>query len=608
MKKKRQRIPLTHFMIYAAVFVALLFAVIVGLLPGPTLAGQPGLSMRIHKIPSLFYPLVIASIAISFISFIIYMYFLGKPIINTARFVQKREKGEQQAAEIVSDTAIIELNKIIETSYQREPKLIKQQLSAIDRMEADKSSVLIEYSPVALWEIDYSEVLAALHKLSLGNEPLQSYLEAHPREVYQLTSKLIIRDVNPFALQHLGYENKKVIINNPGILFRNVSHLTLIDELLAIYNHETDLETTVDIMRADGKVSKFRLHWKTYPGSEANMDRVIVSTVDITEQTQADKIQSAIYQVSNAASTTENLNELYHSIHMILGGLMPAKNFYIALYNETEGEISFPYFVDEVDQKPEPRKFGDGWTEYVIRTREPMLLSQDNVKRLEHEEGVKTYGHDSVDWLGVPLKVEDRIIGIVAVQSYSEGVRYTDTEKDILVFVSNQIAMAIDRKRKEEELKFASMHDPLTGLYNRGYFEEEVKRLNSGRLSPVGVIMVDVDDLKLANDTYGHATGDELLIAFSKELLRSFRTSDVIARIGGDEFGVLLPTSPLIIIEKAVERLQNNIYEYNATNPKIPLEFSIGYHTNEDGISIHEALKIADQRMYQHKSIKKRLS
>jgi diguanylate cyclase (GGDEF)-like protein len=261
--------------------------------------------------------------------------------------------------------------------------------------------------------------------------------------------------------------------------------------------------------------------------------------------------------------------------------------------------------VDELDPIPAPRKFGNGWTEYVIRTKEPMLLSQENVRRLEQEEGVKTFGYDSLDWLGVPLKVEDRLIGIVAVQSYSEGVRYTEVEKNILTFVSSQIAMVIDRKRTEQELKYSSLHDPLTGLYNRGYFEEEVKRLNSGRQSPVGVIMVDMDNLKVTNDTYGHDAGDALIKAFARELMNSFRSNDVVARLGGDEFGVLLPVSPLIVVEKAVERLQVKVDESNKSNPKFPIKYSLGYHTNEDGCSFGEALKIADQRMYVHKSLNK---
>ena len=335
------------------------------------------------------------------------------------------------------------------------------------------------------------------------------------------------------------------------------------------------------------------------------MSRVIVNTADITQQIQAISVQSAIYRISQAASATENLQELYASIHLILGELMPAKNFYIALYDGDEGMISFPYHVDEMDPPLKPRKFGNGWTEYVIRTGQPVLLSPENLDKLEEEEGVKTTGSNSIDWLGVPLKVEDRIIGMAAVQTYSEGVRYTEVEKEILVFVSNQMAMAIDRKRIEEKLKYSSTHEPLTGLYNRGYYEEEIKRLSTGRQFPVGVIMMDIDGLKVINDKFGHAAGDELLKSFASVLQKEFRSNDVVARIGGDEFSVLLPLSPMKIVKKAVERTQKSVDEFNELNPQIHLSFSVGFFTTESGDSVLDAIKHADALMYHDKTSKK---
>lgn len=162
--------------------------------------------------------------------------------------------------------------------------------------------------------------------------------------------------------------------------------------------------------------------------------------------------------------------------------------------------------------------------------------------------------------------------------------------------------MAIDRKRNEEKLLFSSTHDTLTGLYNRGYFEEEIHRLSSGRQNPVGVIIMDIDGLKLVNDKFGHAVGDELLRSFAYVLHKEFRSNDVVARLGGDEFGVLLPLSPMNIVKKAVSRIQNSVKHYNETNPTYQLSYSIGYFTTEDSGSIAEAILMADTLMYQDKA------
>ncbi len=123
----------------------------------------------------------------------------------------------------------------------------------------------------------------------------------------------------------------------------------------------------------------------------------------------------------------------------------------------------------------------------------------------------------------------------------TERVRYTEKDQDILIFVSNQVAMAIERKQAEETSKYLGLHDALTGLYNRAYFTEEMHRHQGDRYLPNTVVMCDLDGLKLVNDTFGHAAGDRLLAATAKIIRKAIRQGDVAARIGGDEFAILLP-------------------------------------------------------------------
>jgi PAS domain S-box-containing protein len=179
----------------------------------------------------------------------------------------------------------------------------------------------------------------------------------------------------------------------------------------------------------------------------------VFANTDITERIQAEKIQTATYNISEAAHSTSNLGELYHSIHGILGELMPAENFYIALYDVTNDMLSFPYFVDAYDETPAPSKPGRGLTEYVLRKEQPLLASPEVFDKLFEQGEVDSIGTPSIDWLGVPLKIEERTIGVMVVQSYSGGVRYGENEADILKFVSTQVAMAIERKRTEEALE-----------------------------------------------------------------------------------------------------------------------------------------------------------
>ncbi|MBL7074555.1 PAS domain S-box protein [candidate division KSB1 bacterium] len=180
----------------------------------------------------------------------------------------------------------------------------------------------------------------------------------------------------------------------------------------------------------------------------------LVGTIrDITERKRAEKVKDSIYRISEAAHSAQNLEELFGSIHHIVGELMPVKNFFIALYDPAGGVLSFPYFVDEYDKTPAPKKPGKGLTEYVLRTGEPLLASPEVFEGLVKKDEVVSIGSPSIDWLGVPLKTEDKAIGVLVVQSYTEGVRFGEVEKDILRFVSDQVAMAIERKRAEEALR-----------------------------------------------------------------------------------------------------------------------------------------------------------
>jgi len=173
--------------------------------------------------------------------------------------------------------------------------------------------------------------------------------------------------------------------------------------------------------------------------------------VDVLQR--AEKVQAALYRISEAAQASEDLDELYRLIHSIISELMPAENLYIALYNEETELLSFPYYVDEFDTAPLPQKPGRGLTEYILRSGLPLLATPEVYDRLLAEGQVDLIGAPSLDWLGAPLKTPKKIIGMMAIQTYSDQVRYTHADLDVLAFVSTQAAMAIERKQAEAALR-----------------------------------------------------------------------------------------------------------------------------------------------------------
>jgi PAS domain S-box-containing protein len=151
-------------------------------------------------------------------------------------------------------------------------------------------------------------------------------------------------------------------------------------------------------------------------------------------------------------------------VHQIIGEVMPTRNFYIALYDEQQDVISFPYFVDEIDMPSQPQKSGKGLTEYVIRTGTSLLCDARKHQELTDGGEAELVGEASAIWLGVPLIIDHKTVGVMVVQDYKSEHTYGEREKQILEFVSAQVARAIQRKQAEEAL--AAAHSQIKALHD----------------------------------------------------------------------------------------------------------------------------------------------
>ncbi len=158
-----------------------------------------------------------------------------------------------------------------------------------------------------------------------------------------------------------------------------------------------------------------------------------------------------------------------------------------------------------------------------------------------------------------------------------------------------------ERKQMEEKLKQLSIHDAVTGVYNRGFFDEELARLERGREFPISLVMADVDHLKEMNDHQGHAAGDAMLKRVAQILNAAFRAEDIVARIGGDEFAVILPNTDAITAETVLLRVRRGLQKHNTAQAGMPISISFGMSTADKLKSLLGALKEADENMYREK-------
>lgn len=221
-----------------------------------------------------------------------------------------------------------------------------------------------------------------------------------------------------------------------------------------------------DLVKCDGclDTGKGSLRWFALTFLPGEGGGAAIFLEDTTERRAAAKNHEALFLISEAAHEVTGLDELFASIHHIINEVLPAENFYIALYDEQTTLLEFPYFKDVYDPKPVTRPLKNGLTEYILRTGKPALVTPQRFEELIKQGEVATIGASSLDWLGVPLHLEGKTFGVLAVQSYSEGTRYTESDMQFLSFVSRQVAMAIDRTRKAENLRHSETE--LRGVFN----------------------------------------------------------------------------------------------------------------------------------------------
>jgi diguanylate cyclase (GGDEF)-like protein/PAS domain S-box-containing protein len=378
--------------------------------------------------------------------------------------------------------------------------------------------------------------------------------------------------------------------------------------------HPDDREATLDVaaaimaghpqshfqnryIRKDGSI--VHIMWSAR-WSEPDRMRIAVAR-DITALKRAESMTAALHAISEAAHTADNLPALYGEIHRIVGTLLPANNFFVALYDPQHAELSFPYFVDERDPTPPAQSMDSGTlTAQLIRTGQALLVTPNTPA----DPSIPVRGTDAQHWLGVPLCSQGATVGALVVQSYSDATRYTEADKELLQFVSTQVAAAIERKQAEERLHHIARHDPLTDLANRDLFHQQFEAAldNVSRFGGnLALLYIDLDKFKQVNDRFGHHTGDLLLCEVAQRIRSHLREGDVVGRMGGDEFVVLLCRLQSIADSVSVaEKLRAAIYApFLLSDHTLRAATSIGVATYPlHGRSSRELMRAADAAMY----------
>ena len=254
----------------------------------------------------------------------------------------------------------------------------------------------------------------------------------------------------------------------------------------------------------------------------------------------------------------------------------------------------------------------EGAAGQVYQTGQTVLVN--NYKQWEHRTQPADTLAEAVVYF--PLKSAGEVVGIIGLWHTEPGRNFSANDVEMLDQIANLASIAYenaflyreaqreiyDRKQAEKLLQYQNFHDTLTGLYNRAYFEEEMQRIDKRPAGSVGLIMIDLDGLKLINDTLGHEQGDILLASAAHILADSVRGADVVARIGGDEFAILLHPAEESTIQSVCARIHQKIAEVNARQQQAPISLSIGHAiADAPAVPMREIFQRADNNMYREK-------
>ncbi|WP_159015260.1 EAL domain-containing protein [Cognatiluteimonas profundi] len=324
-----------------------------------------------------------------------------------------------------------------------------------------------------------------------------------------------------------------------------------------------------------------RVDERTLELQQANL----VLQAEIVERKRAERLQRALYKITELSVTAGSLERFYADVHGLVGELLYARNFYIALLTSSGEDIEFPYSVDERDPNRITRRRANGLTEFVIDNGEALLADRARIADLEAFGSVRSHGALAHCWLGVPLVRDSMVVGAIAVQSYTSDIMFTPRDQELLTFVAHHIGGGLARKRTQEHLKAAhselefrvesrtqelaganrelraqigermraeqrlthqARHDALTGLPNRPQLLERLdEAISQARMldgASFAVLFLDLDRFKLINDSIGHAAGDEMLVEVGRRIADALGERGVVARFGGDEFAILVDT------------------------------------------------------------------
>ncbi|HSB00204.1 MAG TPA: GGDEF domain-containing protein, partial [Anaerolineales bacterium] len=450
--------------------------------------------------------------------------------------------------------------------------------------------------PISLWEEDYSAIKLFFDNVrAQGVVDLDWYLDEHPEEVENNLHRIKVKCVNRETLRMFGAASQEELLANLDKIFRDEMRAHFRSELIALWKGEASWSGEGINYRLSGEALHLRLYWRILPECISNWESVLVSIENISELKQAEKRYQLLFEYAPISLWEADYSMLKTEFdNLRLQGITDLRTHLSSHPEAVDRFISMIHVLDvnrrtlqlfDVDDKEMflanlKKFFRNDMREYFVNG----LVEIWNGKTYYEHNGI-SYSlsgervHIYLHWTLMPGYENDFGWVLIALQDVTE------------------------RKKAEEYLRFLGTHDVMTGLYNRAFFEETIQKLESQHQDPISFIVVDLNELKIANDTFGHHTGDKLIRRAAEVLKTSIEEEYTVARIGGDEFIIIMPGADAETANRIIERVQSLIAINNKYYHEPLLSLSLGAATSVPGLSLEKIISLADDAMYRNKGM-----
>lgn len=462
---------------------------------------------------------------------------------------------------------------------------------------------MFELAPVSLWLEDFGAVRALIDGWKAqGVTDVEAFLREHPEGMRAYGAAIRVLKVNQKTLQLFGAADQAQLEAALDRVFRDDMFETIISEVRQLWSGAQEFVNQTVNYALDGQRLDVFIRGHILPGHEQTWDKVLISLEDNTQEQQARRLLEKserharlLFEHSPVSLWVEDFSAVRRLLDQIRGrGIVDLKTF-LKVHPEFIGQCMREIRVIDVNRTT--------LTLFGAQSRQALLAGLHKVFREEMQD---SFAEQLLDlWEGRLVQQREVVNHTLAGTPLNIHMQFAvqeDHHRDWGLVLLSLVDITA-RKKAEAYLEYLGKHDVLTGLRNRAYYIEELNRLARKGPWPVAVVAVDLNGLKMVNDEQGHAAGDALLRRAGEVLAKAAEAwPGCTARIGGDEFCVLLPDADERVAQTLMERITSLQELGNQYYPGQPLRFAMGTAVAREGESLEAAVHRADQAMYADKT------